>query len=100
VVSGKDTFFAKMMQEIAEYVGREFDDAGKFRTGMVGMTLPTLVEPAPPATNDNSPVSFELWKMASRHTYEEKMEARTRNSGCMHCSLDNARKEPSETEWR
>jgi hypothetical protein len=36
VVSGKDTF-TKMTREITEYVGREFDDAGEFRTGMVEM---------------------------------------------------------------
>jgi hypothetical protein len=29
VVSGKDTF-AKTTREIAEYVGREFEDAGEF----------------------------------------------------------------------
>jgi hypothetical protein len=78
VVSGKDTF-AKTTREIAEYVGREFNNAGKFRTGMVEMTLPTLVEPAPPATMDTSQISFELWKMA-RPTYEKKTEVRVRNS--------------------
>jgi hypothetical protein len=50
VVSGKDTF-AKTTREIAEHVRREFDDAGEFRTGMVEMSLPTLVEPAPPDAN-------------------------------------------------
>jgi hypothetical protein len=76
VVSGKDTF-AKTTREIAEYVGREFDNAGEFRTGMVEMSLPTLVEPAPPDANDI--ISFERWKIAMR-TYEKKMEARIRNS--------------------
>jgi uncharacterized membrane protein YgcG len=76
VVSGKDTF-AKTTREIAEYVGREFDDAGEFRTGMVEMDLPPIVEPSPPA--DGSPISFELWKMA-RRTFEKQTEARRRNS--------------------
>jgi hypothetical protein len=78
VVSGKDTF-AKTTREIAEYVGREFDNAGEFRTGMVEMSLPTLVEPTPPDADDNSMISFERWKIAMR-TYEKKMEARIRNS--------------------
>jgi hypothetical protein len=61
VMSGKDTF-AKTTQEIAEYVGREFDDAGEFRTGMVEMQLTPLVEPPLPA--DKDPINFELWNMA------------------------------------
>ena len=76
VVSGKDTF-AKTTREIAEYVGREFDDAGEFRTGMVEMRLAALAEPAPP--EDNTPMNFELWKMA-RRTFEKQTEARRRNS--------------------
>ena len=76
VVSGKDTF-AKTTREIAEYVGREFDDAGEFRTGMVEMRLPPLTEPPPPAAD--TPINFELWKMA-RRTFEKHTEARRRNS--------------------
>jgi hypothetical protein len=76
VVSAKDSF-AKMTHEITEYVGREFDDAGEFRTGMVEMRLPTIDEPAPPA--DGTPMSFELWKMACR-TFEKQTEARCRNA--------------------
>jgi hypothetical protein len=72
VVTGKDTF-AKTTREIAEYVGREFDDAGEFRTGMVEMQLRPLDEPVPPA-NPNQMVEFELWKMA-RRTYEKQLEA-------------------------
>jgi hypothetical protein len=78
VVSGKETF-AKTTREIAEYVGREFDDAGEFRTGMVEMLLPTLVEPMPPDASDASMISFEQWKMVM-HTYEKRMEACTQNS--------------------
>jgi hypothetical protein len=61
VVSGKDTF-AKTTREIAEYVGRDFDDAGEFHTGMVEMSLPPIIEPAVP--QDGNPVSFKLWRMA------------------------------------
>jgi hypothetical protein len=76
VVSGKDTF-AKTTREIAEYVGREFDDAREFRTGMVEMRLTALVEPAPP--EDNTPMNFELWKMPHR-IFEKQTKARHRNS--------------------
>jgi hypothetical protein len=77
VVTGKDTF-AKTTREIAEYVGREFDDAGEFRTGMVEMQLRPLDEPVPPA-DPNQVVEFELWKMA-RCTYEKQLEARRCNA--------------------
>jgi hypothetical protein len=77
VVSGKDSF-AKTTREISEYVGREFDDAGEFRTGMVELQLCPLDEPAPPA-DPGQMVEFELWKMA-RRTYEKQLEARRRNS--------------------
>jgi hypothetical protein len=76
VISGKDTF-AKTTREIAEYVGREFEDAGEFRTGMVEMELTPLVEPTAPTSSDA--VSFELWKM-ERRAYEKRKEARRRNS--------------------
>ena len=76
MVSGKDTF-AKTTQEIAEYMGCKFDDAGAFRTGMVEMRLAPLTELAPPA--DDSTINFELWKMACQ-TYEKQMEAHCHNS--------------------
>ena len=36
VTAGRDTF-TKTARDIAEYVGREYDDAGEFRTGMVNL---------------------------------------------------------------
>jgi hypothetical protein len=60
-VTGKGTF-TKTTQEIAEYVGHEFNDAGKFRMGMVKMQLHPIDEQVPPA-NPNQVVEFELWKM-------------------------------------
>jgi hypothetical protein len=41
------------------------------------MRLAALVEPAAPV--DETPISFELWKMA-RRTFEKQTEARRRNS--------------------
>jgi hypothetical protein len=44
---------------------------------MVEMRLAALVEPAPP--EDNTPMNFELWKMA-RRTFKKQTKARHRNS--------------------
>jgi hypothetical protein len=77
VVSGKDTF-AKTTREITEYVSREFEDAGEFRTGIVEMQLTPLVEP-PPLPADQDPINFELWKMA-RQKFEKQSEAHHKNS--------------------
>ena len=63
-MAGKDTFL-KTTWEIAEYVGREFDDAGEFRTGMVELALPALVAPTCPA-NANNAFEVEIWKMDQR----------------------------------
>jgi hypothetical protein len=65
-VAGKDTFL-KTTREIAEYVGRTFDDAGEFRTGLVEMSLPELIEPAEPS-KEASFGQVEKWKIAiKRH---------------------------------
>ena len=76
VVSRKDTF-TKTTQEIAEYVGHEFDDAGEFHTGMVEMKLMPLNKPTAP-TNDDQ-IKFKLWRMACR-AYEKQTEAHHCNS--------------------
>mmetsp|Transcript_122229 Transcript_122229/g.340832 ORF Transcript_122229/g.340832 Transcript_122229/m.340832 type:complete len:124 (-) Transcript_122229:349-720(-) len=46
--------FMRTTREIAEYIGREFDDAGDFRTGLVEMNLPALREPADHETTQAS----------------------------------------------
>ena len=75
-MSGKDTF-AKTTREIAEYVGHEFNNVGKFQTGMVEMRLTPLTEPTAPTTGNQ--VAFELWKMAQR-SYEKQVKASSQNS--------------------
>jgi hypothetical protein len=77
MVTNKDTF-TKTTREIAEYLSCEYDDVGKFRTGMVDMQLPELVEPVPPADPGNV-VAIELWKLL-RRTYGKKSEIRRKNS--------------------
>jgi hypothetical protein len=102
VVTGKDTF-VQTTREIAKYVGREFDDAGEFRMGMVEMALRPLEEPAPPA-DPNQVVEFELWKMA-RRTYEKQAEARHRNSSRVYalilgqCSQALRNRMEANEEW-
>ena len=76
VTAGKDTFL-KTTQKIAEYVGREYTDAGEYRLAMINLNLPALVEPQLPADVANV-MTVEIWKMA-RCTYDKKMEARDRN---------------------
>jgi hypothetical protein len=76
VTAGKDTFL-KTTQKIAEYVGREYTDAGEYHLAMINLNLPALVEPQLPADVANV-MAIEIWKLA-RRTYNKKMEARDRN---------------------
>ena len=76
VTAGKDTFL-KTTRKIAEYVGREYTDAGEYRLAMINLNLPTLVEPQLPADGAGM-MEVEIWKMA-RRTYSKKSEARDRN---------------------
>ena len=54
--------FQKTTREIAEYIGREFDEGGEFRTGLVNLRLPDLIEPVPPDDPNADKVGFEKWK--------------------------------------
>ena len=54
--------FQKTTREIAEYIGREFDEGGEFRTGLVRLELPALIEPVPPNRPSQDKVRFEMWK--------------------------------------
>ncbi len=54
--------FQKITREIAEYIGREFDEGGEFRTGLERLELPTLTEPEPPSDPNTDKVGFETWK--------------------------------------
>ena len=77
VIAGKDTFL-KTMRKIAEYVGREYTDAGgEYRLAMINLNLPARVEPQLPVDVVNV-MAVEISKMA-RCTYNKKMEARDRN---------------------
>ena len=77
VSEGKDTF-ARTTREIAEYVGRVYDDAGEFRTGMVELLLPDIEEPATPGAAATA-VDVELWKLDLRE-YRTRVDKRHKNS--------------------
>jgi hypothetical protein len=77
IVAGKDTFL-KTTREIAEYVGRTFDDAGEFQTGLVEMSLPELIEPAEPS-KEASFGQVEKWKIAIKQ-HENQVASRKKNT--------------------
>ena len=78
VAAGRDTFM-KTTRSIAEYVGRSYDDASDFRTGMVNLELPAVDAPDNPA-DDAGAVRLELWKLARRR-YEVALENRRKVNG-------------------
>ena len=78
VAAGRDTFM-KTTRSIAEYVGRSYDDASDFRTGMVNLELPAVDAPEDPQ-NDAGAVRLELWKLARRR-YELALENRRKVNG-------------------
>ena len=78
VTAGRDTF-TKTTRDIAEYIGREYEDAGEFRIGMVDLELPPIVAPAEP-DDANNMLQLERWKIQTR-LYEKKTETRRKNSG-------------------
>jgi hypothetical protein len=65
VTAGKDTFL-KTTRKIAEYVGREYTDAGEYRLAMINLDLAPLVEPVLPAADNANGMVLELWKMSRR----------------------------------
>jgi hypothetical protein len=62
VTAGKDTFL-KTTRKIAEYVGREYSNAGEYHLAMINLNLPALVEPQLTADIANV-MAVEIWKMA------------------------------------
>lgn len=77
VVTGRGTY-QKTTKEIAEYIGRTYEDAGEFRTGLVNLRLPVLVPPANPTSNADT-ATIEIWK-EKRKIHVREVTARKRNS--------------------
>ena len=68
--------FATTLKEIGEYIAREYDDAGEFRTALVDMSFQTLARPPDPDPNDA--LRLEEWKIALRANHK-KLETRNKN---------------------
>ena len=56
--------FATTTKEIAEYVAREYTDAGDFGSGLMHLELPVIDAPAHPPMNN--PIAMEEWKVDFR----------------------------------
>ena len=84
VTHGNQTsdMFMRTTKEIAEYIGRTYNDAGEFRIGMPVLSMPDLVEPPRPSEESlGRPMDAfdaELWKM-DMQTYRKKKDNRERN---------------------
>jgi hypothetical protein len=95
--------FRQTTIDIAEYIGRKFDNAGEFRLGMPELELPPLVEPALPTDTTNI-VDMELWKLAIRE-HVKKNERRQTNSDRAYalvlgqCSQALRNRLEADTEW-
>ena len=60
--------FAMTMDEIAEYISREYNQAWEFTLGLVELNLLGLVAPVPPASLDL--VTVEIWKLDVKEYHE------------------------------
>ena len=69
----------KTTRSIAECVGRSYDDASDFRTGMVNLELLGVDAPKDPP-DDAGAVRLKLWKLA-RRWYELALENRRKVNG-------------------
>jgi hypothetical protein len=102
VIAGKDTFL-KTTREIAEYVGCTFDDAGEFRTGLVDMKLPELIEPVAPS-KDASFAELEKWRLAIKR-HENNAANRKKNANRVYaltlgqCSQALRNRMEASDEW-
>ena len=102
VVSSKDTF-QKTTREIAEYVGRTYEDAAEFRTGMVDLDLPANTAPTRPA-DPNDAFEMKIWELKQRE-FMAKERSRARNSGRIvalllgQCSQALRNRMEGDTDW-
>jgi hypothetical protein len=76
VTSSKERFL-KTTRKIAEYVSREYSNAGEFCLAMIDVNLPALVEPVPPTDLANV-MQLERWKMGMRN-HNKNLQSRHRN---------------------
>lgn len=92
--------FAKTKQKIAEYVARNYNNAGDFFcTGMIDLKLPDVEEPDDPDVSNQLPgirnVENEKERLAMRRKRRQESATKTK---CLRCSSGSARRR-SEIEW-
>lgn len=61
--------FATTTNEIAEYVAREYENAGEFRNGLPALKMPALAEPEEPSGENPSVRQLEVFKLKLRQYY-------------------------------
>eukprot|EP00428_Durinskia_dybowskii_P014677 CAMPEP_0170207240 /NCGR_PEP_ID=MMETSP0116_2-20130129/3197_1 /TAXON_ID=400756 /ORGANISM="Durinskia baltica, Strain CSIRO CS-38" /LENGTH=212 /DNA_ID=CAMNT_0010457697 /DNA_START=175 /DNA_END=812 /DNA_ORIENTATION=+ len=69
--------FQKTTREIAEYLGRLFDDE-ELRTAVLNLKMTTLVKPQAPEDADTNRVAFEEWK-SDLSDFKRKLEDRKKH---------------------
>ncbi len=70
--------FQKTTRKIAEYIGREFDEDREFRTGLVRVNLPRLIEPVPQDDPNENRLGFQMWTFEPAR-YKKESANRKRN---------------------
>ena len=72
--------FQKTTQEIAEYVSKEYEKAGEFRTALVNLEFEELVEPTIDDEEAENRVKVLKYERLAK-AYDAKVEARAKNEG-------------------
>mmetsp|Transcript_24339 Transcript_24339/g.36098 ORF Transcript_24339/g.36098 Transcript_24339/m.36098 type:complete len:214 (+) Transcript_24339:1120-1761(+) len=70
--------FGTTTKAIGKHVATKYEDAADFRTGLVELRLPVLVQPANPPLDD--PIALELWKIDIRE-FRDKQRKRAAVQG-------------------
>ena len=72
--------FQKTTQEIAEYISKEYEKAGEFRTALVNLKFEELVEPIISDSDAENKVEVLKYERLVK-AYDARVEARTKNEG-------------------
>jgi len=72
--------FQKTTQEVAEYISKEYERAGEFRTALVDLEFEALVEPVISDEDANNRVKVLKYERLAK-AYDAKVEARQKNEG-------------------
>jgi len=72
--------FQKTTQEIAEYISKEYEKAGEFRTALVNLAFERLVEPTITEDDAGNRVKVLKYERMAK-AYDAKIDARVKNEG-------------------